>query len=68
MPTGVVNPLNQLKLFRNVLNWRFVPWMSQRGGMHYSTVSKSSTRFEKEMAENRRLSTLVNGLMSKVKT
>ncbi len=38
------------------------------GGMHYSAVSKSSTRFEKEMAENRRLSTLVNGLMSKVKT
>ena len=38
------------------------------GGMHYSSVSKSSTRFEKEMAENRRLSTLVNGLMSKVKT
>jgi hypothetical protein len=33
--------------------------------MHYSAVSKSSTRFEKEMAENRRLSTLVNGLMSK---
>jgi len=25
MPTGVVNPLTQLKLFRNVLNWRFVP-------------------------------------------
>ncbi len=38
------------------------------GGMHYSAVSKSSARFEKEMAENRRLSTLVNGLMSKVKT
>ena len=38
------------------------------GGMHYSAVSKSSARFEKEMAGNRRSSTLVNGLMSKVKT
>ena len=38
------------------------------GDMHYSAVSKSSARFEKEMAENRRLSTLINGLMSKVKT
>jgi hypothetical protein len=68
MPTGVVNPLNQLKLFRNVLNWRLVPWMSKRGGMHYSAMSKPSARFEKEMVENRGLSTLVNGLMSKVKT
>ncbi len=42
--------------------------MSQRGGMHYSAVSKPSARFEKEMAENRKLSTLVNGLKSKVKT
>jgi hypothetical protein len=25
MPTGAVNPVNQLKLFRNALNWRSVP-------------------------------------------
>jgi len=31
-------------------------------------VSKSSAGFEKEMAENRRLSILVEGIMSNVKT
>ena len=38
------------------------------GDMHYSAVSKSSARLEKEMSKNKRLLNLVKRLMSHVKT
>ncbi len=38
------------------------------GGLHYSSVSKSSARMEKEMAQDKNLSRLTRGLVSHVKT
>jgi len=38
------------------------------GGMHYSALSKSSARFEREMEKNSELRRLVKALMSNVKT
>ena len=38
------------------------------GGIHYSAVSKSSARLEREMAENRSLRKLVEDIISHVKT
>lgn len=38
------------------------------GGMHYSAVSKSSVRFEREMEKNGELSSFVKKLVSNVKT
>ena len=38
------------------------------GGMHYSAVSKSSTRLEQEMAKDKEIATLLKELVSNVKT
>ena len=38
------------------------------GGMHYSAVSKSSAKLEREMAEDRNLRNLVEDVVSHVKS
>jgi hypothetical protein len=45
MPTGVVNPLNQLKLFRNVLNWRLVPMDEPKRRQAHVFISERDVEF-----------------------